>query len=134
MDLVRAGLDARIHDRTRGMSEFSAVVAGLKVELSQRVRGRPHHKAGAIEEVDQVGIVVYSVEDEVVLFRSLAVRHEVPGAASARVPEGRSDTGSQLSDVHPVAPIKRSVVDRFCVDHLSYRGLLRFQQGGSAQT
>ena len=101
MNLVGAGLDARVHDGARRVSEFRAVVTGLQIEFGKRVRRRTHDEAGAVEEVDQVGIVVYSVKDEVVLFRSLAVGHKVAGAASARVPEGRSDTGSQSARCTP---------------------------------
>ena len=77
VDSIGAGFDAGVDDRAGGVAELRAVGSGLDLELSESVRWRPDDVAGAVEEVDDVGVVVDAVEDEVVLLGALAVGVEV---------------------------------------------------------
>src|ERR1700733_2456307 len=110
------------------MAKLCAVIACLKIELSQRIWRRAHDEAGTIEEVDEVGVVVDTIQDEVVLLGTLAVGHKVAGAAAARVAERRGNAGGELGDVHPVTTVERRVVDRFSADHLANFAALRLKK------
>ena len=67
------------------VAKFCAEVACLQAELGERIGRRPHDVARPIQEVDQVCVVVDSIEYEVVLLGSLAIRHEVAAARSTGV-------------------------------------------------
>src|SRR5450755_2431949 len=110
------------------MPELRAEVAGLKAELGECVRGRPHDIAGAVEEINQIGVVVHAIEDEVVLLSTLAVRYEVAAAAAARISQSGRNTRRQLGDVNPVAAIERCIVDYLCTDNLTDTAALRLKQ------
>src|SRR5271154_4298944 len=100
MNLVGTGLYAGAQYSARRVPELRAKVTGLDTELRQCVWGRPNDVAGAIEEVDEIGIVVNSVQDEVILCGTLPVRDKIASAASGCISERRSHSSRQLSDVH----------------------------------
>src|ERR1700740_1761650 len=104
--MVRARLDAGVSNRAGGVAKFCAEVAGLDAELSKSIRRGPHDEAGTIEEINQVGIVIDTIQDKVVLLRALSVRDKITRAASACVSKRRCYTGSQLRDINPVASIE----------------------------
>ena len=67
VDLVGTGFEAGVEDGTGGVAELGAVVAGVDLELGEGVRRGPDDVAGAVEEVDDVDVVVDAIEEEVVL-------------------------------------------------------------------
>src|SRR5579884_142508 len=83
VNLVRTALDAGVDDSTRRVPEFGTVRTGLHFELSQGVRWRPHDKAGTVQEVHYVVVVVHAVQNEVVLLGTLPVRVKVALASTA---------------------------------------------------
>jgi len=114
------------------VTKFRTEVARLETEFRERVRRRPHDEARAVQEVDKICVVVDAIENEIVLFRSLAVCDEIAGPAAARptrICRSGHRSCRELSDIDPVAPIERRVVDRFRIDRLADRAGFRLQQG-----
>jgi len=58
--------------------------------------------------------VIDTIEDEIVLFRALAIGDKVSRAAPAGISKWWRDPRSQLSDVNPVAAVERGIVDGPC--------------------
>ena len=77
MDVVGAGLNAGVHHSAGRMPEFCAEIARLQVKLGQRVGRGALDISGSIQEVDEVSIVIHTVQNEVILRSSLAVGHEI---------------------------------------------------------
>ena len=92
-----------------GMPEFGAIVSRLDFELGEGVRRRAHDKARAVQEVHDVVVVVHTVQNEVVLLRTLSVGLEVPFATATGAVRWRCSRG-QLRNVDPVTTIEGSVV------------------------
>src|ERR1700746_3215752 len=109
------------------MSKFRAVVAGLQIELRKGIGRRTHDKAGAVQEIDEIRVVVHTIEDEVVLFSALAVCNKIARPAATGISEWRSHASRQLSNIYPVAAIKGRVVDGFRANDLSHSAFLRLK-------
>src|ERR1019366_1833944 len=103
-------------------------VTCLNLEFSQRVWWRTHNIAGAVQKINEVCVVVDAVQNEVILFPTLAVGNKITRASAARISEGWIDSGSQLRDKYPVTPVERCFVERFGVDNLANGPFLRLQQ------
>lgn len=128
MDLVGAGLNARVHDRPGGVSELGTETARLHRELGQGVRRGANDIALTVEEVDKVGVIVHAVENEIVLLCSLPIRHKITAAAASGMAEWRRNSGSQLRDIDEVAPVQGRVVDRLGANYLLYGSVSGLQQ------
>ena len=128
VDLIRAGLDVGLQNCAGRVTKLRAEVACLQAEFGKRIRRRAHNVARAVQEVDQIRIVVDSVEDEVVLLGALTVRHEVAAARSTGVPKGWRNAICQLRDVDPVSSVERRVIDLLGADHLADGGVLGLEK------
>ena len=86
MQCIRAGFNRRIQNSASRPSEFRTVVVRLYFELLYCVDRRRDGKCGAIQEVDEVGIVVDSVEEVIILSRTSPIGCKTAtGAKPARV-------------------------------------------------
>src|ERR1700678_2733881 len=90
MNLIGAGFYAGTHHSASRMSKLGTEVAGLQAKFRQRIGRRPDDVAGAIKEINEVGIVIDAVENEVVLFCPLPIGHKVTSPAAACIAEWRS--------------------------------------------
>ena len=124
MHAVCARLQAGVDDCTRGVSELGRIVAALHPELRKPLRRRLGHKTGAGWEINQMIVVVHSVEHVIVLLRALTVGVEVAGARAVRALR-RGRARGQLRDVHPVAAAEGDPVDGLRAGRLTGRTLLR---------
>jgi hypothetical protein len=105
-----------------GVSELRGVIGGLNFVLRERVGWRTDDKAGAIEKVGEIGVVVDAVKDKVVLFFTLTIGGEVTlGLAFGSI--GGNHTCCELSDEDPVPTGERGLVDDLCGKHLTYGGV-----------
>ena len=119
MKPVGTGLNAGVDDCARRVSELGRVVAGLHFEFRQSIRRRLGHKAGAIVKIDDIGVIVDAIQDEIILLGPLAVCVEVALAGTARALR-RDDSGRQLGNKHPVASIQWHAIDGARVHCLAY--------------
>ena len=77
MNLIGTGFDGGVDDSAGGVAELRTVAARLDLELGERIRRRTDAETGAVQKVDGIRVVVYAVENEVILLRALAVCVEV---------------------------------------------------------
>ena len=128
MDGVTAGFDGCIDRGTGRAPKFGAVVAGLHFEFFERLRWRTHGVGCTVQEVLHVGVVVYPVEDEVVLRDAAAVRGKRTRAGCLRIAlVWRVHAGSKLGEEQVIAVFKRRIVDLLRAEDLTGRGVLRLQ-------
>ena len=73
MKLVGAGLDGGIDDGAVAAPEFRAISVGLDLEFFQRFHRRLNHIVGLIQQIRQIGIVVHSIQQEIVLQGARAI-------------------------------------------------------------
>ncbi len=62
VELVRAGFDGGIENGSGGAADFGAVVAGLYFEFLNGIYWRADGVGGAVQEIDEIGVVVYAIE------------------------------------------------------------------------
>src|SRR5437762_663370 len=79
VEMVGAGLNGGIQNGSGGPSELGAKAIGLNLEFLDGVDRRADHKMRAVEEVDQLNVIVNAVKQVVVLCGPQAIR----GKASA---------------------------------------------------
>ena len=128
MEVVGPGPDGGVQNSASGTAEFSAEAIGLDLELRNGVNRWTHNKVCSIEEVDQLDVVVDTVEQIVVLRRTQTVRGEAAtGTQTASVLLILSDTCGELREESKVAPIERQHIDGLFSDYLSNRSILRLQ-------
>jgi hypothetical protein len=81
VEVVGAGLERSVDDSAAVAAELGAEVVVLHLEFLQRVDGGGDGLAGKRLQVEDVGVVVHTVEEEVVVEGAGAVGGEVGVAA-----------------------------------------------------
>src|SRR5207249_9649857 len=84
VEMVGAGLNGGIQNGSGGPSELGAKAIGLNLEFLDGVDRRADHKMRAVEEVDQLNVIVNAVKQVVVLCGPQAIRGKEIGRASCR--------------------------------------------------
>ena len=82
VDFIRATLRRRIYDSTRRSSKLRGVRVRLYAKLLQRIHRRDDHIVCLVQQIRQVGVVVDSIEQEVVLQRPRTVCAEAKPLSS----------------------------------------------------
>ena len=127
--LIAARLEAGVQHGAGRAPELGAVAARLNPELLQRVDRGAVHITRAVDEVDEIRVVVDAVEEVVVGEAVLAVRGEAAVAAhSARILLRLDDAWVQLREEGVVAPVQRQLVDRLRLHDAAERRFLRLER------
>ena len=67
MKLIGARFYGGIDDRAVAAAELRTVGVGLNFELFQSFHGRLNHVVGFIEQIGEIGIVINTIEQKIVL-------------------------------------------------------------------
>src|SRR5260370_26182978 len=86
MRLVRAGLDVNVQQPAAGAAELRAHRVGLCAKLGNRIGRRTADEARLARKVRREAVVVYSVENIVVLLVAHSVGAEAPSYRIPRPP------------------------------------------------
>ena len=125
VEMVGAGLNGGIQNGSGGPSELGAKAIGLNLEFLDGVDRRADHKMRAVEEVDELNVIVNAVKQVVVLCGPQAIRGKASAASEpTRVLLTLSDAGRELSKKDVVASIQWKSVYRAFTDDLSDGGVL----------
>jgi hypothetical protein len=118
------------------VSEFRVEIAGLQLELFNRVGRRGDGCVGAdLAAAVDFDVVVDAVEADVILPEVDAIDGEIgaPGLPGVGTGVGRRrgrDSGGKLRQGDPIAAVERQIVHRFGIDGLTDGGILRLQERG----
>jgi hypothetical protein len=118
---VRAAADTDVDDGSGGATVLRAVVVGFDAELVDGIRGGRNGLVGEALVGGAIGVVVETVEEEVVELAALAV--DVEGGVAAGVggvfEEVAAYTGYEGGEVGVGATIEWQVLDLAGTDHLT---------------
>src|SRR5205814_10464392 len=98
MHLIGARLQLRIQHASCRPSVFGVIAVGQDVQLADGLYRGADHERGLVDEVDDVDVIVYAVEEEVVLAGgSNSVGAEPAALRIARALFGRQDARRHAS-------------------------------------
>src|SRR5258707_768915 len=109
MQTIGTGFDRRIYDSTGAAAVLYIVVPGLQLELREGIHCRLHRLRALILKIGRIGIVISSIQYEVILGRTVPVYAEDALGPLLKRWTGRVHSGGELSKLVIPASIQRQV-------------------------
>ncbi len=128
--LIGAAFDAGTDHGAGRAAELGTVVVGFNFELGKRVRIGLNHLIRKALVAGPIGIIVHTVEHEIIQLAALAVDVERSIAAGVGLIFERrfGDAGREQSEIGIRSSVERQFADLCLADHLAARTGLSFEK------
>ena len=107
MKPIGARLDRRVDDGAIAAAEFCAVGVGLDLELLQRLHRGLNDIVGLVQQIGKFGIVVHSIQQEIILQGPRPVGGEAVTALVASAWLAGRRPGGEQCQLREVAAVER---------------------------
>src|SRR4051812_9174510 len=114
MQLVGTALDGRVHHGSGRIAILSRVVVRLHAELLYSIDRGLHHHGRTVLLVDDLRIVVDSVEQKVIQLRADSVGYERTTGSIPVALFGFDNASRQTSQLQKITSVQRKFRDRLC--------------------